>query len=238
MKIYSVTDFTSTLAETTDAASIWQATTTFFGQYELDGLVYLDADGGDFTLHSTLPESWHQHYIDSRYHEIDPFAEICCASYQSVSTGAKYLHLHPHLSQKQQQLVREASETGYKTGFSSTFRIAGDRGFGGWNFLSSDGDKTTRNAAKAHGDVLHLAAFCAHQALANAPDLTDIQLSDRETECLQWLASGLRTQNIAFKMGIKPVTVEFHFRRAREKLGANTREQALAKAILAGVLSI
>lgn len=236
MNVYSVTDFTATLVEAQNVADIWRATTRFFSQYGLDGVVYLDADGDQFTLLSTLPESWHQHYMDSRYHEIDSFAQICCADHRAVATGADNLHRYPQLSRQQRKLVQEAGETGYRAGFSSPFRLASARGFGGWNLMSAEGDKASQAIARAHGDVLHMAAFCAHQALSNARVPQDTPLTPREVECLQWLAMGLRTQQIAHKMGLKPVTVEFHFRRAREKLGADTREQALAKAIFGGLI--
>lgn len=49
-----------------------------------------------------------------------------------------------------------------------------------------------------------------------------------------WLASGLRTAAIADRMGIAPVTVALHLNGARRKLGARTREQALALALRNG----
>jgi DNA-binding CsgD family transcriptional regulator len=62
-------------------------------------------------------------------------------------------------------------------------------------------------------------------------------LSPREREVLVWLASGLRTAEIAHRMGIETVTVGYHLQRARRKLGARTREQALAIALRDGHIS-
>jgi DNA-binding CsgD family transcriptional regulator len=59
-------------------------------------------------------------------------------------------------------------------------------------------------------------------------------LSPREREVLVWLASGLRTAEIAHRMGIETVTVGYHLQRARRKLGARTREQALVIALRGG----
>ena len=59
-------------------------------------------------------------------------------------------------------------------------------------------------------------------------------LSPRERETLTWLASGLRTTQIAHRMGIREVTVGLHLQGARRKLGARTREQALAIALRDG----
>ncbi len=241
MRIYSVTDFTADLAAPSCAEGVWRSTTGFFNQFGIDGLVYLDADGENFTLRSTLPKSWHQHYVDSNYQEVDPFAQICCTSTSPlpILTGADNLTLYPHLGDSQKKLVQEAGETGFKAGFSSCFRPASTKGFGGWNLMSSKGKKSSDATLSEHGDLLHLAAFCAHQALAKSPrSAPKTNLSTRETECLQWLATGLRTQQIAHKMGLKPVTIEFHFRKARQKLGVNTREHALAKALSFGLVSL
>jgi DNA-binding CsgD family transcriptional regulator len=68
-----------------------------------------------------------------------------------------------------------------------------------------------------------------HYAPAAGPALTP-----REAEVLTWLATGLQTDRIADRLGIAPVTVVKHLASARAKLGARTREQALALALLHG----
>lgn len=61
-------------------------------------------------------------------------------------------------------------------------------------------------------------------------------LSSREREILCWLAAGLRTDQIAYQLNLKPVTIHMHMRSARLKLGARTREQMMALAALRGLL--
>ncbi len=62
-------------------------------------------------------------------------------------------------------------------------------------------------------------------------------LTNREIQCLRQLAVGERPQRIAAILGIAPITVEFHIRNARRKLGAKTREHAIAIVISRGLLS-
>lgn len=62
------------------------------------------------------------------------------------------------------------------------------------------------------------------------------QLTTRESQCLRELASGERPQRIAAILGIAPITVDFHLRNARRKLGARTREHAVAIAISRGLI--
>jgi len=49
-------------------------------------------------------------------------------------------------------------------------------------------------------------------------------------------ARGLASEDIALKLGISPRTVQFHFDSIRSKLGAATRQEAMAKAAYAGML--
>lgn len=61
-------------------------------------------------------------------------------------------------------------------------------------------------------------------------------LSPREQEIVQWIASGMRADQIAYQLDIKPVTVHMHLRSARHKLGAQTSAQMIARASLRGLL--
>ena len=61
-------------------------------------------------------------------------------------------------------------------------------------------------------------------------------LTRRETECLQWLARGLTNAGIAARMQVTLPTVALHLVNARKKLGAQTREQAIAQAIKHGLI--
>ena len=63
-----------------------------------------------------------------------------------------------------------------------------------------------------------------------------VRLSPREREALLWLAAGLRNDPIAERMGITNPTVELHLANARRKLGAATREQALVRALVFGLV--
>lgn len=61
-------------------------------------------------------------------------------------------------------------------------------------------------------------------------------LTPRETECLQWLARGLNNAGIAARMHVTLPTVALHLINARKKLGAQTREQAVAQAVKLGLI--
>jgi DNA-binding CsgD family transcriptional regulator len=63
-------------------------------------------------------------------------------------------------------------------------------------------------------------------------------LTSRELECLQLLARGCANDGIAKELKISLPTVALHLRNARIKLGAATRENAVALAITRGMITV
>lgn len=72
--------------------------------------------------------------------------------------------------------------------------------------------------------------------LCSPKERETIRLSRREKDCLRGFSAGLRNNRIAEKLGISESTVEFHTINARRKLSAKTREEALCKALMLGIL--
>jgi DNA-binding NarL/FixJ family response regulator len=56
-------------------------------------------------------------------------------------------------------------------------------------------------------------------------------VTKREREILRLLADGMRNEQVAQKLGISPLTVRSHVKNAMEKLEADTRTEAVAKAL-------
>lgn len=78
-----------------------------------------------------------------------------------------------------------------------------------------------------------LGLHCAWRR-ADAP--AGIALSDRERQVLALLASGVDTETIADRLGISSRSVIEYILRARRKLNASTRTEAVAIALRAGVI--
>ena len=71
----------------------------------------------------------------------------------------------------------------------------------------------------------------------NIAESADRNLTAREMECLTGLADGLNSEGIAKRLNIAVPTVAMHLSNARRKLGAHTREQAVAVALRRGVIT-
>jgi DNA-binding CsgD family transcriptional regulator len=86
---------------------------------------------------------------------------------------------------------------------------------------------------------LRLIALLAHErcfALSPfAPQEPPCRLSERERECLRWVAAGKTDWEIGVILSISSATARFHVDRARQKLGTRTRSQAVARVALLGL---
>lgn len=63
-------------------------------------------------------------------------------------------------------------------------------------------------------------------------------LSARERDVLSWLAAGLRPDQIADRLGVGAGSVDKYIVNAKEKLSARTRDHAVARALILGLLNI
>lgn len=64
-----------------------------------------------------------------------------------------------------------------------------------------------------------------------------VGLTPRELDCLSYLAAGLRPAEICFRLGISEKTFEKHIARAKDRLRARTRDQAVAKALILNIVT-
>ena len=74
---------------------------------------------------------------------------------------------------------------------------------------------------------------------ANGDDsLLTENLTSREKQVLQLLAEGLPNKNIARQLGISEHTIKFHVNAIMNKLGAQSRTEAVVRATRAGVIML
>jgi len=64
----------------------------------------------------------------------------------------------------------------------------------------------------------------------NAPTLRDLEITDRQLECLAWTQEGKSAVDIGQILGISARTVEGHLAKLCRNLGVRTRIQAVGKA--------
>ncbi|MEL6678546.1 MAG: LuxR C-terminal-related transcriptional regulator [Pseudomonadota bacterium] len=186
---------------------------------------------------TTMPEAWITHYRASGYDRFDPGAQRAQTfigaggdSFEAPPPGEVW---SPEVIQMNRE-IRELHAAG-------SFFVAHSTPQPGLtsmvNFITDASGPRYRRWVEACGPKLRLVAAAAH---ARAAELTGaaeegVALTTRERDALRWLAEGHRVDRIAERMGVSNRTVEVHLASARHRLGAKTREQALAIALSSGL---
>lgn len=74
-------------------------------------------------------------------------------------------------------------------------------------------------------------------AAALFPKSTNINLTEREKECLTWVLEGKTNWEIGVLMGVAARTVQFHLANCARKMGVHNRIQAAVRALMAGIIN-
>ncbi|WP_171060659.1 helix-turn-helix transcriptional regulator [Poseidonocella sp. HB161398] len=215
----------------------------------------MDFNVAEFSEGEYLPNWWrssltthvgHEEYVQEGYATVDPVLHARLAG----RVGELW-----HLEAKNMPIVagQEAMSRSLQALFlrydaDSFFCFAGQGLFPGAERLLSFSTSRECHGALAGlgrdglsliGNVIaeHVVPPTAEDAEGHIGFLYDL-LSSREHDALCYLASGLSNDQIAHRMGIAEVTVRHHVKNARRKMGARTREQAIAKAIVRGQLRL
>lgn len=88
-------------------------------------------------------------------------------------------------------------------------------------------------AGRVHMRALYALAAYA-EATAGKPARTEI--SQRERECLQWVAEGKTTEEVALILGVSANTINSYMAHAIQKVSATNRAMAVANAIRSGII--
>jgi DNA-binding CsgD family transcriptional regulator len=143
----------------------------------------------------------------------------------------------PTLPADQREIWCAVRAWGWQNGF--VVPVHGPGGY--FAYLSIASPERDLNLSLANRADIQMFALIAHErchALSD-PDAREDPLkvlSERELECLRWVAAGKTDWEIGMILTISAATAKFHVDRARRKLGAATRPQAVAMLTLRGML--
>lgn len=189
---------------------------------------------------SSMSDAWLTEYDTKKYYLVDPFIIALTSGNADVMTDCGTLS-HSHSAY---ELNHGLKTFGYGSLFASTSGSLSS-GYRSMVVFCSDHTLAQVDADIGFGRLKIIHAIIA----ANIPrqDEGDIfagtfikenSLTVKESDVLSWLACGLRNDQIAFKLNIAEVTVRKHLSAIRLKLGAVTREQAIAIAVRDGWITL
>lgn len=236
-----LSDHWSRLSDLHDLDDFWSAATNAFADIGFDQAIYASSPGCDGTGRRlvdlrTSPglSAWVDDYVAHDDAQSDPMFSYGVFLPGPIFTGADNLADYPYLSQAERAVVARAGDHGLRSGVAVPMLFPRPGTVGGWNLLSSAGKAETARLTHHLNGFLSSFATLVQSRLEHLDDTCPSPLSGREREVLLWLGRGLRTDQIAHRLDLKAVTVSLHLKNARSKLGARTREQALALAIAKG----
>lgn len=114
-------------------------------------------------------------------------------------------------------------------------------GAAGYLLKDASGEEVVRGVQRALEGQRVISAGIGAAAEPTVPDQTDDdvpQLTEREAQILQLLADGFSPAAVAEKLYISPKTVRNHLSKIYEKLGVNSRSQAIVTALQHGLIDL
>ncbi|MFK7985633.1 MAG: response regulator transcription factor [Sandaracinaceae bacterium] len=201
--------------------------------FDISHVIYTMRDARGAPLESsfhTMPTWWDALCQSQPAGTRDPFLVYCCRRFEPTFSGGSLLANYPYLSARERDFIAMSSTSGFRGGVALPMEIVGQGPVGGWNVGGDFDERRIRALFAERGVEIRLALTVIHQRMARSARTAN-PLSPRERDCLMGLASGEQLKQIGARLGIAYSTVEFHLRNGRRKLGAITREQAVARAL-------
>ncbi len=196
-------------------------------------------------MRSTMSDEWLQSYVSDGHYLVDPFLPHLKNSMQMIEAKGGALSRSEAGSDALIGLNWGLKDAGYA--YLAGLPFAGDAAnqkrmitfvadedpdeFSGQEFRSQLNCLSTVIAAFIGAPVEGDGA--GERTLRFRSDI----LSERESQALRMLALGNKNTMIAWEMEVAEITVRKYFMSVRRKLGAKTREQAVAIAVQRGLIS-
>lgn len=234
--------FIERTAHVTSAEELFRLFDTFTGRYGIDVSSYhimakemraVPIETG--LIRETFPDAWAETYLKKNYDDIDPVlsqARLEAEPFHWFEVEDKM-----KLTREQRFFLRELRDAGMVDGLA--IPIFGPKGTMAYFGLGSVDDKLDLPREQ----IMELQFACQrthNKYLEINPELTSeaprTKLSNRETEILTLVATGLSNNNIADRLGITENTVDTILRRTFRKLDASNRITAVLKGIGAGLI--
>lgn len=143
------------------------------------------------------------------------------------------------LTPKQRRILSEGADFGINKG--TAFPIPSLRGGLGILVANSSESQSEVDSIWRHRQhEIHIAAFHIHEAftgsLGSHFNQYAFRLAPRETECLQWAASGKTVWETSEILSISEHTVRTYLERSMRKLDCYSKQHAIVKAIYYGLI--
>ncbi len=182
---------------------------------------------------TTYPKAWQEYYDANKAYTFDPVIN------KALQGEGAFRWDGLHHDERQVALRRESVRNGMEFGFSCA-----DRGTdGSMAILSFCGDRpiapSTEQWEQVSAGVVLLTSVtnkAVTRILEASAKTFGKALTASELRALEVLASGSTGKEAAAILGVKPRTIRYYLDRAADKLGVESRKEAVLKAVADGIV--
>lgn len=186
---------------------------------------------------NTFPVEWVRTYHENDFGAIDPVLSGAMAAGVPFVWDAESLD-RSSLDRGVAGFLSAGHDYGITRGL--TIPVYGPSGgFGLFTFVHEGRAEDFSGIVEKRGRELHLACLYYHpliQRLEEHEQAPQPMLTAREKEVLHWAASGKTSEETSIILNVSEKTVQYHVYNALRKLDCYSKPQAVAKAILLGVI--
>ena len=221
-------------ALTAGLAQLGRATINY-GFFDVQAAAVAQAD---ITFLTTMSDDWMRYYMDRNLAQTDSHVlRVRAGKITPYFWGESIIDRLN--SSGEHTTASEAMEAGLRSSLCVPLTSPMDpfAPVAGISLGSSMDESELKKIVQEHGPTLLSIAYLFHNASIRQiwqDQAGSAPLSQREKDCLQYLADGRRQDSIAEHLGLAGVTIEMHLRKARHKLRARTLNEAVAKALIFG----
>jgi LuxR family quorum-sensing system transcriptional regulator CciR len=179
------------------------------------------------------PAELEQYHDDQQLGSRDPVHRAC----QRTAIGFAWSELPGmiQLTSRDLRVLDAAACRGIGEGFTVPAHVPGEIS-GSCSFATAKGVRLQPDNL-AMAQLVGAFAFQAARQLVRVSTLNSVHVSNRERECLLWIARGKTDSEIGTILGISTETVRQYVKHARATYDVVSRSQLVAHALLAGTIS-
>jgi LuxR family quorum-sensing system transcriptional regulator CciR len=195
--------------------------------------VDLRGASGAIRIHN-YPDEWEEYHDRKHLGRSDPVHRAC----QRAGVGFRWSELGRliQLTSRDLRVLEAAAGQGIGDAFTVPAQVPGEIN-GSCSFAGARGVSLDERKL-AMAQLVGAFAFEAARRLTRVrPDAEPVHVSERERQCLLWIARGKSDWEIARILGISPETVHQYVKHARLTHDVVSRSQLVAHALFSGTIS-
>lgn len=181
-----------------------------------------------------FPHAWTNLYLNGGARLADPIPDVVMRLGRAMTWAEAVEHLS--VGPEELSYFEAAKKAGLHSGLG--FPLWGPKGQNAFAAIGFRDPGTILAPARIRAH--HTLLLAGHQRIVELVpgSTTDIVLSSREVEILQWIGRGKSNTDAATILGISPGTVASYIRRVFAKLDCNDRTGAVIKALKLGLIRL